>query len=147
MEQHFARLEKIYLAAPINNDIYRGTDIKISEERAEITTRVEEKYFHTGRSLHGSVYFRMLDDAAYFAVNSIITDAFIYTVSFNLHITRPVTGGIIKSIGRVKFKSKNLYIAESTLYQEDQVVAFGTGNFMKSRLALDEQMFTVNKKS
>ena len=36
--------------------------------------------------MHGSVYFKALDDAAYFAVSSLVTDYLLVTVSFNLHL-------------------------------------------------------------
>jgi acyl-coenzyme A thioesterase PaaI-like protein len=41
----------------------------------------------------GSVYFKMLDDAAFFAVNSIVEDVFVYTVSLNVQLLRPVASG------------------------------------------------------
>lgn len=139
MEEHYCRLEQMYLSAPCNNDFYGETAINISKERAEITCRVLEKYHHSGGSMHGSCYFRMLDDAEYFAVNSIIKDVFVYTVSSNINITRPVSEGIIKSIGEVTFQSRQLYVAQATLYnEENEVIAFGTGNFMKSRFALSD---------
>ena len=85
--------------------------------------------------------FTMLDDAAYFAVNSQITDSFVYTTSFHIQILRPVKTGIIKAIGTVQFVSRNLFIGDAILYDsKGREVARGTGNFMKSGLALDESL-------
>jgi len=137
--EHFRKLERMYLSAPINIDIYKGISINISSERAEITLEIESKFFHAANAIHGSVYFKMLDDAAFFAVNSIVPDLFVYTVSFNTQLLRPASSGIIKSVGELKFKSANLFIADSTLLDENnKVIGRGSGNFMKSRVQLTE---------
>jgi acyl-coenzyme A thioesterase PaaI-like protein len=83
----------------------------------------------------------MLDDAAFFAVNSVVPGIFVYTVSLNVQLLRPVTSGIIRSIGELKFRSTNLFIADSTLFnEENKVVGRASGNFMKSKIALTEEI-------
>ncbi len=78
-----------------------------------------------------------MDDAAFFAANSVIEDVFVLTASFSINLTRPVSKGIVKAIGKIRSKTKNLIIAEATLYNEEgKEIAFGTGNFMRSRVAL-----------
>ena len=140
-EMHFRKLERMYLSAPVNNQIYNGITITISDQKAELTLKIEEKFFHAANAIHGSVYFKMLDDAAFFAVNSIVKDVFVYTVSFNVQLLRPVSSGIIKSIGELKFKSSNLFIADSTLLDENnKLVGRGSGNFMKSKIELTQEI-------
>ena len=136
-ETHFKKLERMYLVAPVNVEIYKGITIAVTEERAEIALPVDPRYFHAANAIHGSVYFKMLDDAAFFAVNSIVRDVFVLTVSFNTQLLRPVSSGIIRSVGELKFKSHNLFIADSVLYDErNKVVGRGSGSFMKSKVAL-----------
>ena len=140
-EIHFRKLERMYLTAPVNNQLYNGITITISEQKAELTLKIDEKFFHAAKAIHGSVYFKMLDDAAFFAVNSIVKDVFVYTVSFNVQLLRPVSSGIIKSIGELKFKSSNLFIADSTLLDENnKLVGRGSGNFMKSKIELTQEI-------
>jgi len=140
-EIHFRKLERMYLSAPLNNHLYNGITITISEQKAELTLKIDEKFFHAAKAIHGSVYFKMLDDAAFFAVNSIVKDFFVYTVSFNVQLLRPVSSGIIKSIGELKFKSSNLFIADSTLLDENnKLVGRGSGNFMKSKIELNQEI-------
>ena len=140
-ENHFRKLERMYLSAPVNSGFYKGITLAISTEKAELTLKIEPKFFHSAHAIHGSVYFKMLDDAAFFAVNSIVRDVFVYTVSFNIQLLRPVTKGIIKSTGELKFKSENLFIADSTLLDENnKLVGRGTGNFMKSKMALSRDI-------
>ena len=141
MEDHFKSLERMYLSAPVNQQLYNGITIKISNEKTELALRVTEKFFHAANAIHGSVYFKMLDDAAFFAVNSIVKDVFVYTVTFNTQLLRPVSNGIIRSIGELKFKSANLFIADSVLYDENgKLMGKGTGSFMRSKIELSEKI-------
>ena len=64
-DKHHICLENMYLAAPINR-IYLPK-IEVLEAEAKIEIQLSENYFHTAGAVHGSVYFKMLDDAAYFA--------------------------------------------------------------------------------
>ena len=138
---HYRKLERMCLSAPINNQLYNGIGITISHEKAELTLPIEQKFFHAANAIHGSVYFKLLDDAAFFAVNSIVEDVFVYTVSFNTQLLRPVTKGIIRSVGELKFKSTNLFIADSSLFDENnKLVGRGSGNFMKSKIELKEEI-------
>jgi len=74
-----------------------------------------------------------MDDAAYFAVSSVVQEVFIVTSSFQLNLLRPVTGGTLKAVGTLRSRSKQLFVAEATLYNErGKEVAFGTGQFMKT---------------
>ena len=140
-ETHFRKLENMYLATKIRHELYPSTEIKISEATAQISIIVDDRYFHALDAMHGSVYFRMLDDAAFFAVNSLVEDRFVLTTSFNITLTRPVSSGKITSKGTVRFRSKNLYTADATLYNEEgKEVAFGTGNFAVSKAALTEDI-------
>ena len=138
---HFKKLERMYLSGNINTHLYASTTCKIAFETAEIGMTIDPKYFHALGATHGSVYFKPLDDAAFFAVNSIVEDVFVLTTSFNLNLLRPVSNGKITAVGEVKFKSKNLFVAHSVLYnQEGKEIAFGTGNFAKSKVILSEEI-------
>lgn len=140
-QDHFNKLENMYLKAKIQTKIYDTTTIKISEASTEIGLTIDEKYFHALDAIHGSVYFKLLDDAAFFAVNSIVTDVFVLTTSFNINLVRPATEGKLKAVGKVKFKSRNLFVAEAHLYNEQgKVIGFGTGNFVKSKVKLSEEI-------
>ncbi len=140
-QEHFTKLERMYLSANINTKIFDSTTCKISQERSEIGLKVVDKYFHALGAIHGSVYFKLLDDAAFFAVNSIIEDVFVLTTSFHINLLRPAHRGIIRATGEVKFKSKELFVAQSALYnQEGQQIAIGTGNFAKSKIKLSAEI-------
>jgi len=131
----------MYLSARVNTDLYPSTTCVISDSEATIGLTVTEEYFHALGAMHGSVYFKLLDDAAFFAVSSVVRDVFVLTTSFNIHLLRPVSSGTIRAEGRVIFKSRDSFVAEATLCNEaGKKVATGTGNFVKSKHALSPEM-------
>lgn len=139
--KHFEKLQKMYLKSNVNTHLYETTECKIEHEKATISIEISDKYFHALGAIHGSVYFKLLDDASFFAVNSIVTDAFVLTTSFNLNIIRPANKGRITAIGKLKYKSKNIFVAESTLFNDaGKEIAFGTGNFVKSKIELSPEI-------
>jgi len=125
----------------IQNEMYETKTLKNSNKQAVVALKIQEKYFHALGAIHGSVYFKLLDDAAFFAVNSVITDRFILTTNFNTNLVRPVIGGKLTATGKLQFQSRNLFIAHASLVDEKgKEVAFGTGHFMKSQIELSTQI-------
>lgn len=140
-KDHFTKLQNMYAIAKVNTNMYETTECEIEQGKATISLTISDKYFHGLGAIHGSVYFKLLDDSAYFAVNSVVTDVFVLTTSFNLNIIRPVSSGKITAIGKVKYQSKNMFVAESTLYNDTgKEIAFGTGNFAKSKILLSPEI-------
>jgi uncharacterized protein (TIGR00369 family) len=134
-EEHYRALEKMYASAPCN--VYYAPTIHISHGAAELVIPIQEKFFHSGGTAHGSVYFKALDDAAFFAVSSLVTDMFVLTASFTLHILRPISQGEMRARGGVVFSSAHLFVAESTLSDSrGREIARGSGNFIKSKIKL-----------
>lgn len=141
MNFHFQKLERMYLDANVQKMIYDTTTISISEGEATVGLTIHEKYFHAADAIHGSVYFKLLDDAAFFAANSLVEDVFVLTANFNVNLIRPCSHGKLKSVGKVRFRSKNTIIAESTIYNEDgKEIGFGSGTFLRSNIALTEEI-------
>lgn len=136
-DAHFVSLENMYLAAPINR-IYKPR-IEVSEGQSEIEIDLNENYFHAAGAVHGSVYFKMLDDAAFFAANSLERNVFVLTTSFTIYLTRPVSSGIIRATGKVASSTKSQFIAESVAYNlEGKEIARGSGIFVRSKSVLAE---------
>ena len=140
-ETHYRKLERMYLSANFNEALYPSTTAHFGEGHAEIGLTIGPQYFHALGAIHGSVYFKLLDDAAFFAVNSLVTDVFVLTTNFNINLIRPASKGQLKAVGTARYSSRNLFIAESALYNEEgKEIAFGTGHFMKSKVALTEEI-------
>ena len=125
----------MYLTAPINQ--YFRPKAHIDEGKAEITIEVRRDFFHAADAVHGAVYFKALDDATFFAANSLVTDHFLLTVSFNMYSARPVTEGELVAKANVVQHSKRLLVAEGELTDaNDRVIARGSGTFMHSDIKL-----------
>ncbi len=134
-EEHFLKLERMYAQAPLND--YYQPEMHVSEGRAEVIVPVRQDFFHAAGAVHGSVYFKALDDAAFFAVNSLVEDVFVLTVSFTVYLTRPISSGEMRATGKVVHRSRRLFVAESELVDsKGRKIARGSGTFMRSNIAL-----------
>jgi len=135
--EHYRKLERMYLAANVNTQIFDTTTANISEGSAEIGLTVVPKYHHARDAMHGSVYFKLLDDAAFFAINSLVEDVFVLTKSYEIQFIRPVVEGKILATGTHLSDDGKDYIAEAELRNEEgKLVGSGKGIFVKSQLPL-----------
>lgn len=138
MTEHYQRLENMYHSSPIHA-FYEST-LKVTKGEASISLPMRNTFHHTAGSIHGSVYFKLLDDAAYFSVSSLETEYFIYTSQFQVYFLRPVKTGIILAHGKVLHISRRQFIAESIVYDErEKELARGLGTFMKSDIKLTKE--------
>ena len=55
---------------------------------------IKEDYFHALNAIHGSVYFKMLDDAAFFAAQSVVEDYMLLTANFNISFKMSHASGL-----------------------------------------------------
>lgn len=134
--QHWRALESLYASAPVNR-LFDSRLAITGEGAAGIEFTVDQRYFHAAGAAHGTIYFKMLDDSAFYAANSLVTDRFLLTTSFNLHFTRPVRGGQIRAEGRWISGRRRVLVAESRLIDEEgEEIGRGTGTFMRSHIAL-----------
>lgn len=134
--RHRRRLENLYASAPVNQ-LVRSTLVVPESGRTEITFEVTGDLFHAAGAAHGTIYFKMLDDAAFYAANSMIHDVFMLTTQFNLFLTRPITTEKLKAIGQWVSGRRRVLIAESRIVDASgEEVARGQGTFMRSRIPL-----------
>tara|TARA_A100001011_G_scaffold400458_1_gene515150 strand:+ start:4590 stop:5027 length:438 start_codon:yes stop_codon:yes gene_type:complete len=134
---HFKKIENGYVSAPINQ-IFKPA-IKVGLGDCEIEIKVLKDFHHAANSLHGSIYFKMLDDAAWAASNSYVEDVFLFTYNFNIYLTKPVSKGKIKSFGKMINKTDKGFEAESFLYDDKKnQIGKGSGFFMRSKHLLKD---------
>ncbi len=136
-DQHYRCLESMYQAAPINK-LYPPV-MDVSDGKAVIEIEISSDYFHSAGAVHGSVYFKVLDDSAFFAANSREPDVFVLTSSFTTYITRPVSSGTLRAVGKVVNQNRSQWIVESVLFDsEDREIARGNGIFVRSKVLLKD---------
>jgi uncharacterized protein (TIGR00369 family) len=134
---HYRRLENMYLSAPFN-EVYKPT-LMIREGAAEVAFDAGPHLHHAGDAVHGANYFKALDDAAFFAVNSLVEDVFVLTVTFNIQMLRPVGEGRMTATGTVVNAGRTVWVADATLIDDrNRLLARGSGTFMKSKALLSD---------
>lgn len=135
-EAHFRRLEALYRSAPVNRQFESTIEIS-GAGQARIRFRVDEASFHAAGAAHGTLYFKMLDDAAFYAANSLISDRFLLTTAFNMHFTRPMRSGGAIAEGRWISGRRRVMIADAHIIGPDgEEAARGTGTFLRSHIPL-----------
>jgi len=133
---HFRALETLYRQAPINRLFHSKIEI-VEEGFARIRFDIDEAVFHAAAAAHGTIYFKMMDDAAFYACNSLVTDRFLLTTAFNLLFTRPIKSGPVVAEGRWASGRRRVYVADARLIGPDgEEAARGTGTFMRSHIPL-----------
>ncbi len=133
---HWRALESLYRSAPINA-VFTSELTIIGEGHARIVFDVDPRHYHAAGAAHGTIYFKMLDDAAFYAANTLVTDKFLLTTSFNMHFVRPVKKGRIIAEGKWVSGRRRVLVAESRLIDaEGEEIGRGTGTFMRSRISL-----------
>jgi uncharacterized protein (TIGR00369 family) len=133
---HYRGLERLYRSAPVNSLFESRLHIE-GEGSARLIFEVTESCYHAAGAAHGTIYFKMLDDAAFYAANTLVTDRFLLTTSFNLHFTKPVRSGRVIAEGKWISGRRRVYVAESRLIDEEgDEIGRGTGTFMRSGILL-----------
>lgn len=133
---HFRALESLYQAAPINR-LFESTLEIVESGFARIHFQIDPRVHHAAGAAHGTTYFKMLDDAAFYAANSLVTDRFLLTTAFNLLFTRPIVEGPVIAEGRWVSGKRRVYVADARLIDATgEEAARGTGTFMRSRIPL-----------
>lgn len=136
-ESHWRALERIYASAPINR--FFVSTLRVGDGVATVEMRVVEPMLHAADAAHGSIYFKVLDDAAWFAAASRVADELILTSSFSVDLVRPVgAGGLLRAEGRLVSESRRVLLGESVARDEDgRLVARGHGSFMRTGLPFE----------
>lgn len=134
-DEHFRKLERMYLKAPVNDYFRLSVEIRHSEAHIRIPVRTD--FFHAAGAVHGHVYFKALDDAAFFAANSLVPDVFVLTAVFETRFLKPVNAGVLHAEGKVISAARRVFVCESQLFNsEGDVIATGSGKFVRSGIAL-----------
>ena len=135
-QAHLRSLENLYSAAPINA-LFQSRLELLEPGHAVIRFAVDPTAFHAAGAAHGTLYFKMMDDAAFYACNSLVSDRFLLTTAFNLHFTKPMRSGEAVAEGRWVSGKRRVFVAESRIVDSSgEECARGTGTFLRSAIAL-----------
>lgn len=133
--EHWRRLERLYHGAPVN-EYFRPT-IVIRDGEADLSLMVRPEFFHAADAAHGVVYFKLIDDAAFFAVASRVPDVFVLTAQLTVNFSKPVRDGRLTAFGKVTAEEGRHFNAEATILDETgAMVGRGSGVFVRSKIPL-----------
>ena len=136
LDAHLRALESLYASAPINR-FFRSTLLLPEAGRSEIAFTVAGETFHAAGAAHGTVYFKMLDDAAFYAANTLVSDRFLLTTAFNLHFTKAMKAGEARAEGRWISGRRRVFVEDARIIDSSgEVCARGTGTFLRSHIPL-----------
>ena len=135
-DAHLRALEALYASAPVNR-LFESCLTLPEAGKSEIRFTVTDALFHAAGAAHGTLYFKMLDDAAFYACNGLVSDRFLLTTAFNLHFTKPMRIGEARAEGRWISGKRRVFVAEARIVDSDgEECARGTGTFMRSHIGL-----------
>ncbi len=135
-EAHLRALEALYASAPVNR-LFESKIELLAAGQSRIPFTVREDMFHAANAAHGTLYFKMLDDAAFYAANGLVSDRFLLTTAFNLHFTKPMKSGEAVAEGRWISGRRRVFVAEARIVDAGgDECARGTGTFLRSHIAL-----------
>ncbi|MEE2835091.1 MAG: PaaI family thioesterase [Myxococcota bacterium] len=137
--EHFRKLERMYMTAPINS--FFQPHLEVGSGQAQVRLTVREDFFHSAGAMHGAVYFKALDDATYFAAQSMVEDRFILTAHFEIDLLQPVVGGVVCAHAQVtEVTERKLIAAGELLDEQGECVARGQGVFVVGRRLLSPEL-------
>ncbi len=135
-QAHFRALEALYRSAPVNR-LFESALTLGEPGHSAISFTVAPDSYHAAGAAHGTLYFKMLDDAAFYAANSLVSDRFLLTTAFNLHFTKPLGVGEARAEGRWISGRRRVFVAEARIVDSSgEECARGTGTFLRSHITL-----------
>lgn len=125
----------MYHDAPIN--AFYVPTLEVGEASATLRIPMRPEFHHAAQAAHGSVLFKALDDAAYFAASSLLEDALLVTAAFHMHFLRPFRAGTLVAEGRAVYGGKRQWVAEAVARDESgDELARGSGTFVPTSIRL-----------
>jgi uncharacterized protein (TIGR00369 family) len=137
--EHHRKLERMYAAAPING--WFRPSLRVDKGHAELKIPLRPEFHHSAGATHGTLYFKALDDATFFAANSLVQDVFVLTAHFELQLLRPVVDGELRAVADVVSDDGRRIVADGDLFDaENNLIASGTGHFARSKIKLTPEV-------
>ncbi len=134
-EAHYEKLERMYLDAACNQLYDAG--IRVFEGNADIVIPARAALLDALGTVHDSVCYHAMSDAAQYAVASMIQETAVVAVHFTTTLSRSVAAGALVARGRFVGLSGEHYLAEAVLTDPEGVeIGHGSGAFKASEIAL-----------
>jgi uncharacterized protein (TIGR00369 family) len=121
---HCQKLAAMYNQMPFNKDLEPQMSF-ITLGECKVEAAVNPLFFHGGGIIHGSIIFRLLDDACTFAAWSYVEDKLCVTKNLHIHYQSPINEGTMQAYGKVLEISQtaNEITVEGVMMNQEKEVA------------------------
>ena len=125
-----------YLDHPMHKDLRLNLTYK--KGVAKLVLDVMPQNLNLVGILHGSFFFKLMDDACFFSIMTINNVLFVATSNFSVTYFRPVLKGKITATASVIESSDFKYFCQCIIVNEfDDKIASGSGTFIKPKKTID----------
>ena len=117
----------------LDHPMHEGLTLTLSSNQGTSTLGIT---IHPGicnlvGTLHGSYYFKCMDDACFFAAISLKKHHFVATATFTHHYIKPASSGVLTAKAKVINQQGSKYICDCMIYNDkDEQCAYGSGLFV-----------------
>ncbi len=123
-------------------------DFVVLSGQARITFQTESEDRDAVGLIDRTLYFKLLSDASSMAAGSLVEDRFVLAETFDLYVTRSVTGGQLVALARVVSNRSGLLTVEAVLTDDQgRKVAGAHGVFSRAPIALPAVAFSDDEPS
>ena len=115
-----------------------GMDLSYNENDAAVFTMNFDKNFtHAFGSLHGGVISTLIDNAGWFSASPNY-DTWINTIDLQVQFLKPVSEGIVTSVGEVVKLGKSIAFTNMKVFNHhSELIAKGSGTFSVSNIPIE----------
>ena len=135
------KLEEIiaeYLKHPMHNEL--NMNVELGNKSATIQLTIHESVINLVGILHGAIYFKLIDDACFFAALSARESNFVATSNMTIHYLKPASDGVLIAHAKMITKQGRKYLCECEIKDKDGTIyAYGSGSFIEPKKTYDYQ--------
>lgn len=132
---HLRRLERVYHAAPTNG--LTPARLALQSAAARLEMDIRDAYRQAVGELHGMLYFKVLDEASFYAANTLVDDVFLTTAAMHVQFLRPVDGAHLVATAQVVHAARSSFIVDAEARDASgRLLARSSGTFVRTGAAL-----------
>ncbi len=129
-------LSQEYLIHPMHKDLDLSIDIGVG--KVSLVLMVQPNILNLVGIMHGSYYFKLMDDACFFAALSLKKSKFVATANFTIHYFRPASSGRLIAEAHVLEHFGKRYVCECVIKDEEgKKYGCGSGLFVEPKRTYD----------
>lgn len=128
-------LATLYVNHPMHDHLH--LDLTVKKGESTLAMDVHPSCLNLVGTLHGSLYFKLMDDACFFAALSMNHHAFVATATFTIHYFTPVSSGRLTAKASVVEQMNSKYMCECVIVDQDTTkIGYGSGLFVAPKVPL-----------